>query len=184
MGSKPIFPQFDKPISGKLSTMSDGGVPPASPSAQDAEMLFQDAVFLVGGYARYKCPFVWVRSNHTKLIDSINSSNISTSKDTPLELKSTNTWKTENIYLWNIVEELIQNTLQPPPKNPFKVDIHKIESMPLVDRTLNAMALTNFLRKVYAQNVPYKEEVLQDIETLIDIHFAGLPFLVHQKVQT
>ncbi len=60
--------------------------------------------------------------------------------------------------LWNIIEELINKTLPFPPKNPFKIDISKIEAMPIVDRTLNALALVNFLRKIQAMNVPFKEE--------------------------
>ncbi len=84
------------------------GVPPASPSERDAEVLvlslfshsfqhFPDVVFLIGGYAKYKSPFVWVRSNHTKLLDTNGSTSKPANKDTPLELNTTTNWKTDSL---------------------------------------------------------------------------------------
>ena len=44
-------------------------------------------MFLVAGYGKYSCPYVWVRSNHDRLVKL--SDNPSFSKDSPLRLKST-----------------------------------------------------------------------------------------------
>jgi hypothetical protein len=60
--------------------------------------------------------------------------------------------------VWDIIEELILSTVQPPPKNPFKVDTHKLMSLPQLEGTLAAGALANFLRRLYKQGARYSEE--------------------------
>ena len=54
--------------------------------AQDEEY----TMFLVAGYARYSRPYVWIRSNHERLVQ-FNSDN-KEEKDFPLQLKSTANW--------------------------------------------------------------------------------------------
>ena len=48
-------------------------------------------MFLIAGYARYNCPYVWIRSNHDRLVRF--SSDDTSEKDFPLQLKTTSTWK-------------------------------------------------------------------------------------------
>ena len=48
-------------------------------------------MFLIAGYARYNCPYVWIRSNHHRLIKLMGD--VESEKDSPLRLKSTNSWK-------------------------------------------------------------------------------------------
>ena len=47
-------------------------------------------MFLVAGYARYSRPYVWVRSNHERLVQF--SSDNKEEKDFPLQLKTTSNW--------------------------------------------------------------------------------------------
>ena len=83
----------------------EGGLPPASPSTKDTEQvdarifsliwkLSENYAFLIGCYTKYKSPFVWVRSNHSKLVENLK---INTNKDTPLELQTTSQWKNKSI---------------------------------------------------------------------------------------
>ena len=48
-------------------------------------------LFLVAGYSRYSCPYVWVRSNHRRLMKMSGAGD--GEKDNPLRLKSTTRWK-------------------------------------------------------------------------------------------
>jgi len=167
---------FGKP----LSTM-ESGLPPASPCAKDAEQLSQDSVFLIGGYARYKCPFVWLRSNHSKLLapssapsSPLASKSPSSSKDTPLELSTTAKWATSTVKVWDVVEELVNSSMVPPPTNPFKIDFNKLEALPLVQKSLVAGSLVLFLKKIFMKDPPYSELVFQDIQKLLDVHFSTM----------
>jgi len=166
-------PVFPSPSSNTIPVL-EGGLPPASPCAKDSEQMSQDAVFLIGGYARYKCPFVWVRSNHTQLLGPEKQS----SKDTPLDLKTTANWKYGDIKVWDIIGEIVLAIAHPPSGNPFKIDFGKLESMPLLDRTLAAGALAFFFRRMNMKNYPYSEEILNDTQKLLDLHFANLPLVL------
>ena len=51
-------------------------------------------LFLLAGYARYNCPYVWVRSNHERLVKMTGTDmEDKNDKDNPLRLKSTVRWK-------------------------------------------------------------------------------------------
>ena len=59
----------------------------------DRVWLTQDeeyTMFLVAGYARYSRPYVWIRSNHDRLVQF--TGNHREEKDFPLQLKSTANW--------------------------------------------------------------------------------------------
>jgi hypothetical protein len=62
-------------------------------------------LFLIAGYARYSCPYVWVRSNHQRLIRLTNDS--TQEKDSPLRLKTTNRWNSQG----DTIETLILHYL-------------------------------------------------------------------------
>ena len=60
--------------------------------------LLQDessTMFLIGAYSRYGQPYVWVRSNHERLIKF--SSPEENEKDFPLNLKTTSNWESEGV---------------------------------------------------------------------------------------
>ena len=68
---------------------SAGPLPPASPCDREKGGTSRwgetEAVFLIGGYAHYNCPYVWVRAGHS-LIGSFGSDE---QLDAPLQLQST-----------------------------------------------------------------------------------------------
>ncbi|GFS22688.1 hypothetical protein ElyMa_006957700 [Elysia marginata] len=67
------------------------GLPPASPAEEEIDTDNETTLFLVAGYARYSCPYVWVRSNHERLFKL--SGDQDNDRDSPLRLKSTAKWK-------------------------------------------------------------------------------------------
>lgn len=74
------------------------GLPPASPS--ERELLMPDdstTVFLIAGYSKYACPYVWVRSNHKRLV-RFGSDAKSTDQDSPLKLGTTLRWAAEGTH--------------------------------------------------------------------------------------
>jgi hypothetical protein len=86
-------------------------VPPASPAVVGSS--HQDnpehTLFLVGAYARYNWPYVWVRSNLGKFGQG------TADKDLPLDLRTTTHWKdkgaTRNIKRANLVGGRLQQLL-------------------------------------------------------------------------
>ena len=59
--------------------------------------LYQDreddyTMFLIAGYARYSCPYVWIRTNHERIVQFSNEDS-SEEKDYPLKLKTTSSWQ-------------------------------------------------------------------------------------------
>jgi len=132
-----------------------------------------NVVFLVGAYARYKCPFVWVRSNHTQLP----SGKPTPSKDTPIELRTTAVWKTENIRLWDVIAEIVPLAFSNPAQisNPFEVDREFFQHLSPLDRFLNSGALLHFLKRIYLATDALAQLVLPDLQWLSDFHFANLP---------
>lgn len=72
------------------------GLPPASPSDHDQSSIQENmTLFLLGAYARYNNPYIWIRTNHERLISL--SGFKQSDKDSPLKLKSTNNWFTRGI---------------------------------------------------------------------------------------
>lgn len=55
----------------------------------------KSTLFLIAGYGRYNCPYVWVRSNHERLVKLTGESR---EKDCPLKLKSTLKWKDNGMH--------------------------------------------------------------------------------------
>lgn len=54
----------------------------------------KSTLFLIAAYARYNCPYVWVRSNHERLVSFTGGGDDESKlKDSPLKLKTTTAWK-------------------------------------------------------------------------------------------
>eukprot|EP00741_Cyanophora_paradoxa_P021271 tig00021348_g20531.t1 len=87
----PFSPSKPSPSRATYFHSLDDGLPPASPSEREAADAApsDETVFLIGGYARYKCPYVWLRSNHSRL----RSSRGPADKDLPLKLQTTEQWR-------------------------------------------------------------------------------------------
>ncbi|KAK7499220.1 hypothetical protein BaRGS_00009480 [Batillaria attramentaria] len=169
-----------------LSGMGDQGVglPPASPS--DNEMGSDSAVhstlFLVAGYARYSCPYVWVRSNHTRLMRMSGASD--TEKDNPLRLKSTARWKDGDVFIWDIIAELVKLCMYPAPRNPFAVDLNYFLSLPLQQQVLSSAAMITCLQKIMlhaSDDRPYAGKVLDELQLVSRLHYTALQSLAKQR---
>lgn len=164
-----------------LSTAPKGiGLPPASPSDQEIQIGGENTtLFLIAGYARYCCPYVWVRSNHKRLIKLIGDS--ANDKDSPLRLKTTMTWKDSDYNIWDIVAELVKLCCYPAPINPYEIDFDYFDSLTLPEQVLGTAAMCNFLQKVFINvpdDKPYIGQVFEEIQHLTKLHFGALQKVV------
>ncbi len=167
-------------LRGNLQPMAYG-LPPASPTEgemQTGRAGDEDAVFLVAAYAKYKCAYVWLRSNHHRILAPGTLSDPD-NKDSPLTLTSTERWnEVSRVYVWEILAELIGLSVKPPPGNPFAIDYHQLDQVPPFERAFAAAGLLHFLRRVWLARPPYQDLVLQDIRELCNRHFTDLPRVI------
>ena len=156
-------------------TFDEGGVPPASPASNEmsSEDNPDDVVFLVGGYARYKCPYVWLRSPHPAFQGKVSEN----AKDLPLQLKTTDSWKKARIRVWDIIAELCQRCIEPPPENPFEVDWSVYERMTRLERTVGLGALCSFMRDVVLAETPYSAVCYVVYCEAIDRHTEAMGYI-------
>ncbi|KAG0177243.1 hypothetical protein DFQ29_005062 [Apophysomyces sp. BC1021] len=110
---------------------------PWSPADQDLKNENDRTVFLVAGYARYKCPYVWTTENDT---------------DNPLMLKTTTKWKTQETALWEIIWEIIAMTADV--ANPLALEKSYIDNLPIDESISLSGALVDFLQTVWIQAEP------------------------------
>ena len=128
-----------------------------------------ETVFLVGAYAKYNWPYVWLRSNHDNRLSQ-------SDKDLPLDLKTTQTWKKSGHRVWDIVEELVSMNILPNPSNPFAVDHAKLAAQPPDERYLNSGAMVAFLRDLAVHSgAPYTAEIEADLAKLLHTHLSCVP---------
>ncbi|CAG8742646.1 6344_t:CDS:2 [Gigaspora margarita] len=116
---------------------------PSSPLDEDLEK--------ATGYARYKRPYVWLRSNHKRLIQLQDDQKLET--DNPLKLDTIAAWKTQDVKLWDIIAEVITLSLSPPPENPFEINHSYYDTLPLEECAVST--------------------VFEDIKILQQRHFAA-----------
>eukprot|EP00049_Salpingoeca_infusionum_P023635 m.13190 g.13190 ORF g.13190 m.13190 type:complete len:275 (+) comp5911_c1_seq1:2-826(+) len=153
------------------------GLPPASPSERE---VFEDdpttTAFLLAAYSKYKCPYVWVRSNHERLVRLGGADD----KDSPLKLRSTADWATEDIQLWDIVGELVDLCAEPAPINPFAVDFGYFESLPRAEAMIASGAMISMLQRIVQQG-KYRAHgpILRDLKLLYKAHFKSLWAISH-----
>lgn len=97
-------------------------LPPASPCEREDRSgqwnRSRDVVFLIGSYAHYAVPLVWVRAGHA-LLGGFHHVG---SNDTPLALASTEVWAERTVCVWEVVAELVTAVACPAPSNPFELD--------------------------------------------------------------
>ncbi|KAL8625519.1 hypothetical protein ACOMHN_014608 [Nucella lapillus] len=163
----------------RLSGMRDQGVglPPASPSdnEQYSDNASNTTVFLVAGYSRYCCPYVWVRSNHQRLMKMSGAGD--GEKDHPLRLKSTNRWKNEDVHIWEIIAELVKLCMYPAPRNPFALNMKYFLSLSTHQQVLNSAAMIACLQKIAmtaSDDKPYLDKILEDLLQVSRIHYSAL----------
>ncbi|KAF9089735.1 hypothetical protein BGX27_002414, partial [Mortierella sp. AM989] len=144
--------------------------PPMSPINRELEEDETRATFLVTGYPRYKCPYVWLRSNHQRLIQTATDQKVE--PNDPLKLDTISAWRTDDIRLWDIMAEIITMTLSPSPINPFRVNHAYFETLPLEECVVATGAMMDFLQRVYMKDTPYTDAVYADIKHLQKMHFV------------
>ncbi|KAG0262878.1 hypothetical protein BG011_009586 [Mortierella polycephala] len=144
--------------------------PPLSPIDAELEKDESRATFLIAGYPRYKCPYVWLRSNHKRLIQNNHDQKFETND--PLKLTTISSWRTDDIRLWDIMAEIIALTLTPSPINPFRINHSYFEALPLEECVVATGAMLDFLQKVYMKDTPYTDAVYADIRHLQKLHFV------------
>ncbi|KAH9488579.1 hypothetical protein Btru_064255, partial [Bulinus truncatus] len=148
---------------------------PASPSEEETLLEADVTLFLIAGYARYACPYVWVRSNHDRLFKL--SGDKDDDRDSPLKLKSTARWKDEDVKIFDIVAEIVKLCTYPAPRNPFEIDFDYFNFLKPADQLLASGAMTCLLQKIVIQtseNKVYIAKVVEELKLVSRIHFKSL----------
>ncbi|KAK3802931.1 hypothetical protein RRG08_020032 [Elysia crispata] len=151
------------------------GLPPASPAEEESNTDAETTLFLVAGYARYSCPYVWARSNHERLFKL--SGNEASDRDSPLRLKSTAKWKDGDIHAIDIVSELVRLCTYPSPRNPFEVNLEYFQSLPQPEQLLASAAMVSMLQKIVVHtpdSKAYAGKVSEDLLHVTRLHFHSL----------
>ncbi|CAL1529999.1 unnamed protein product [Lymnaea stagnalis] len=148
------------------------GLPPASPSEDERKPEADVTLFLIAGYARYCCPYVWVRSNHERLFKL--SGDQDDDKDSPLRLKSTARWKDEDVRVMEIVGEIVKLCTFPAPRNPFEVDLDYFRFLSQPDQLLASAAMVTWLQKILLHtpdSKAYIAKVFEEQQLISKLHF-------------
>eukprot|EP00058_Branchiostoma_floridae_P017829 XP_002603318.1 hypothetical protein BRAFLDRAFT_71388 [Branchiostoma floridae] len=139
-------------------------------------------LFLIAGYARYNCPYVWIRSHHHRLVNLTHAS--SADKDNPLKLNATNNWGREEVHLWDILAELVHLCTVPAPRNPFAVDLVYFQQLPLADQVTSTGAMVWLLQQIlkHSGNKEYTGKVFEDLHDVTKLHFQSLQQWAREKM--
>eukprot|EP00795_Rhopilema_esculentum_P016944 gene16944-8434_t len=153
------------------------GLPPASPCSSEISPVDQHTtIFLIASYARYKSPYVWVRTNHDRLIrlSDVDSSEQSVVKDSPLKLRTILDWSTKDIKIWDIISEIVRVNVQPQPRNPFAIDHSYFDTLPPEECILASGAMIHILQKILEKERSYNSLISADLNELTKLHFKEL----------
>ncbi|OBZ91485.1 hypothetical protein A0J61_00451 [Choanephora cucurbitarum] len=118
------------------------------------------------GYAMYRCPYVWLRSHKEEYLQAQ-----SKNEDYPLHLKKTMDWKNSNVFLWEVVDEILSMTTKP--ENPFEIDFAILDQLPLEEAIMLINSLLLFLKAIWVQASPsitYSSKIYQDIQKLESLY--------------
>ncbi|KAK4517618.1 atp2, beta subunit of the F1 sector of mitochondrial F1F0 ATP synthase [Mucor velutinosus] len=144
-----------------------------SPLDEDFRQEKNKIIFLVAGYAKYRCPYVWLRSHHEQLIRA-QTGHIE-EDDNPLQLQKTNEWKTSNVSLWEMVAEILLMTTNP--RNPFQLDHDYINKLPVEESILLTGSLLAFLENVWIQadpSIAFLDDLHTEIQVLQSKHIENM----------
>ncbi|KAJ2698619.1 hypothetical protein H4R19_005584, partial [Coemansia spiralis] len=128
--------------------------------------------FLIAGYQRYRCPYVWLRTDHERLVEVEEGQGLD--KDAPVLLNTINCWRYYDIRPWDVIVEIICYTLDPWPENPFAIDYAYFDKLTVEERVVATGAMLEFLRRAYLRHYFCSEILLTDIKRLQHQHFYCL----------
>ncbi|KAJ1914672.1 hypothetical protein IWQ60_008732 [Tieghemiomyces parasiticus] len=144
--------------------------PPKSCIDRDLERDDRYTSFLIAAYGRYRCPYVWLRSHHERLIRIKENQKLET--DNPLKLESTSCWKQFDIRPWDIIVEVVCLTLRPQPENPFAIDHAYFDHLPLEEAVVRTGAMVKFLQRMSVRHYYFSEtHLVEDLEKLQLKHY-------------
>lgn len=154
----------------KLARMNtQDTLPPASPYHREVNRsqweAVSAAVFLIGSYAHYAIPYVWVRAGHSLIGFSGSSEH---DYDAPIKLHCTELWAEQTVHVWDVVAELVCTVAAPAQSNPFELELSPLERMAPMDALLMNGALAAFLREVYMAASPLSSQVESEMLYMLD----------------
>jgi hypothetical protein len=79
-------------------------------------------------------------------------------KDNPIKLDSIDEWKTRDVKISEIIEEVLKKTWSVEKSNPFAIDHEALNTLPIQRSMILSVALVNFLKKVLSRNPAYANE--------------------------
>ncbi|XP_057302608.1 uncharacterized protein LOC130636781 [Hydractinia symbiolongicarpus] len=192
---KPLPRAYDSMMLSKSTQRSisgfhflDIGLPPASPCEADSlNAETHSTLFLLAAYGRYKSPYVWVRSNHNRLIrfteNYTSNDEVYQIQDSPLKLKSTSEWSHKDVKIWDILAEIVRINVLPCPRNPFAVEHSYFDELSPHDGLLATGAMVQLLQRILLHgDHSYHTSVAEDLNEITRKHFKILSSLVTQPV--
>ena len=184
MSASPTAAAAAKMEAPREQASNPNGPPPASPAVNEIAQVSEGSatVYLVGGYAKYKQPYVWLRAQGSNPSPSKSKD----AKDMPLKLESTDAWKKDPkaVRVWHVVAELVRATVHPAPENPLAVDHSFFDTLPSNEQAVASGALAGFLREVYTSTTDKYTAasalVLADMQACLDRHFVLMKGLTEE----
>ncbi len=123
-------------------------------------------MFLIGGYQRYKVPYVWLRTNHERFKIGPGE------RDYPIPLSTTDDYKRNPCKVWDIVAELVAMNVVPRPANPYKIDFEFLKTLPPGEQLYNYGALAGLLMEIHSTKPGLAPLVRGDLSRCLELHFA------------
>eukprot|EP00301_Raphidiophrys_heterophryoidea_P023436 c7329_g1_i1.p1 GENE.c7329_g1_i1~~c7329_g1_i1.p1 ORF type:complete len:217 (-),score=36.30 c7329_g1_i1:29-640(-) len=129
--------------------------------------------FLVGCYARYQKPFVWIRTSdeNRKRVFGHQGKD----RDIPLDLDSTDKRREKMARMAEIVSEIVMRNTATRIVHPFEINHEEISQLDCLHRVLASAALIQFLKSIYVDaNNPNAQHVQKDLQQLVETHFQNI----------
>lgn len=179
----------DGPVLLPVSLSPERQLPPASPCQRERvkapweeghEEAPSSATFLIGGYAHYNMPYVWIRAGHAIFGPDYRAPG---ALDAPVQLEATRSWRQRAVHPWELVAELVAATRPSARSNPFELELDALERLPLMESLLLSGGIAAFLREVHLTSDGYAPQVEPDLMHLLRHHYSRLPRLANTLLQ-